>query len=185
MRTGGGMRATDIERVPFMCPSCEQVILAPESLDGVTQSCPKCRASVTWRAPETNPQKYPYFAWQAILGVPLIVLGVMAILSALADDRPRTNREVLRVTVWSGLFIIGGAALVGAYRTNSLLKRVTYLNPLQGREQAVVLGRLGEPDLTVRDDGVEISTWASPSYSVTLRFRGGICEGVVREVESP
>lgn len=172
-------------RVDFTCPACHQIISAPASLAGVTQGCPKCRAEVTWKVPP----RASYFArlfsgWQGFVGPALILLAAFLVLVNLASDEPRTTRDTIRTAIICGLLITLGVVLLAAHRTDELCRKVAALNPLLGKESALIVHRLGSPSLTVREGEVEHCTWESPGYLVVLAFREGVCTGVVREVSA-
>lgn len=173
-----------VKRLPFRCSACEETILAPESLAGVTQACPRCRQHVAWELPKhtSESQSRSLPAFKAVCGGILIVFGLWVFLNALASDKPRTNSQVLGVLIWGGLSMIGGAGLIASYRTEELSRKVKSLNPISGKPRAVVLRRLGSSTVSVREGGDEFVTWSSPGYAITLQFRDDACVGVVREV---
>lgn len=128
-----------VERFPFRCSACKELILAPANLEGVTQSCPECAKVVTWGPPEgTSPQEpisgtnvtclalsagafvtllLP-FVW--ILAIPMAVVSAMLGINAI-----RTYRATVGVwiaVVVSVLVLIGG--LVGVVEVNEMLQRL-------------------------------------------------------------
>jgi hypothetical protein len=81
--------------------------------------------------------------------------------------------------------VVAGAGLFALWYVvpgAELRRKVTSLNPLRGRAKAEVWGLLGAPNgVQYGEDDRLAATWATHRYTVTLLFRGEVCEGVAGE----
>jgi hypothetical protein len=118
----------------------------------------------------------------------LVAFGLCCLAAALAfagEGPEEVARSPAALALWGVVMLLwGGARLARAYDdgTRSLLRCLRVLQPLAGRPEAEVLKWLGAPQARcATDGGDEHLTWDSPGYSVTLGFRDGVCEGVIRE----
>lgn len=114
--------------------------------------------------------------------------GCLATALASADEAPLVlfARSPLSLALWGCLLIACGVYRISKPRadgTGALARAVRMLHPPAGRPEADFRKWLGAPHAAAEvGDGSRDLTWDAPGYSVTLRFRGGVCQSVVQEV---
>jgi hypothetical protein len=115
-------------------------------------------------------------------------VGCLAAAVAFADEGPRGlfARSPLSLAIWGCLLVGWGAYRIIKPRAGgprALAGAVRMLRPLAGRPEGEIRKWLGAPHAAAdAGDGSRDLTWDAPDYSVTLRFRGGVCQSVVQEV---
>ena len=119
----------------------------------------------------------------------LIVCGVACGVSALVfwgEGPTGFGLSPRALGLWSFVLIAWGARFIAKTRndgTGALTGAVRMLQPLTGRTETEVRKWLGAPHATTdAPDGARDLMWNSPGYSITLRFRDGICSSIVQEV---
>ncbi|AMV29411.1 hypothetical protein VT84_33765 [Gemmata sp. SH-PL17] len=118
-------------------------------------------------------------------GALLIVCGIACLVAGFAFIGEGPAGSVRALIVGGGLVVFWGIRLIARIRvddgTGELVQTVQMLRPLVGRSEADVRKWLGAPHSSICiSDGWDL-TWDAPRYSVTLRFRDGVCQGLVKE----
>ena len=118
-------------------------------------------------------------------GPVLMIIGCVSLLVALisAADLPAVEQQPYILLGIEGVAsLVGGFALALANMSNGVERAVRFLQPLAGKPEALVRRYCGAPDDREDrgPDGWHL-TWRDRGYTVTLSFRDGLCQGIVRE----
>jgi hypothetical protein len=78
-----------------------------------------------------------------------------------------------------------GAHWWAFFPAKRLEKKFVGMNPLQGKTLTQIVAVVGQPKGTAQlADGRTLHKWVESPYTITLRFTGDICEGVVQETRA-
>jgi hypothetical protein len=118
-------------------------------------------------------------------GPVLFVIGCGSLLVALVGPAglpPVEQPPYVLLGIEGAVSMLCGLALVLKNMSNGVERAVRFLQPLAGKPETLVRRYLGAPD-DVEDHGPDgrLLTWRDQGYTITLRFRDRVCQGVVSE----
>jgi hypothetical protein len=110
------------------------------------------------------------------------VIGCVSLLVAFLAGAGDISPIDLTLLAVEGIISICCGLVFVVKMSHGLERAVRLLQPLAGKPEPLLRRYLGAP--TDREDGGpdgQLLTWREPGYVVTLAFRDGICQRVVRE----
>src|SRR5262245_13614221 len=118
-------------------------------------------------------------------GPVILVIGCVFLLVALigAADLPAVEQPpYILLGIEGGVSILCGLALMLRNMSDGVERAVRFLQPLAGQPETLVRRYLGAPN-DVEDCGTDgwLLTWRDHGYTITLRFRDYVCQGLVQE----
>jgi hypothetical protein len=90
-------------------------------------------------------------------------------------------RNYFILAAGGGVLIRCAVALVSGAKCRRLMDLFEFQDNLIGKSRERLIAGIGEPSVIHRQGQREFLTWHASHYRITLRFSGGVCEGIEGE----